>query len=362
MRVVPDGITAQQHPEHDREYTFPKHSWCAMKQLIKKVLSSPAILRLSSAVRGPPRVVLMYHDVRADSDFKSWMRVSESAFEDQLAFLERSGEILSPEEFFDNEAPIGRKPRFLITFDDGYVNNFRIALPILDRHDAHALFFVSTRPIETQAPFWSEILITTIQSQSLDQLDLRDFGFGVYRFRNEDTAHRWSDIQLLLEDLKSAGNEDHARVSDVICYLKGNFAHQIEPHIERFRPLQTDEIVAMHQSGRCAFGAHGHSHAIMTYLDKNELRHNLLEPKRRLENLLGASVGALAYPNGDFDKRVVTAVAKAGYRHGFTTQPGVYGPNTDPLRIPRVAVGGYDSLSTFRFNLNRVIAGAWWDR
>jgi peptidoglycan/xylan/chitin deacetylase (PgdA/CDA1 family) len=86
-------------------------------------------------------------------------------------------------------------------------------------------------------------------------------------------------------------------------------------------------------------GAHTASHGFLTQLSQVELERELCEPKSLLERELGAPVVSFAYPQGDYDVRVVRAVRRAGYQTAVTVDQGRATSRSDPFRLPRVHVG-----------------------
>ncbi|MEK6371524.1 MAG: polysaccharide deacetylase family protein [Acidobacteriota bacterium] len=78
------------------------------------------------------------------------------------------------------------------------------------------------------------------------------------------------------------------------------------------------------------------------------LQRELLESKRILEKETGRTVEFLAYPYGDFDRRVTAGVAKAGYAAGLTCEYGRVRRGSDPLRMKRIAIEKSMDFATFR--------------
>lgn len=327
----------------------------ALRGLLKSILGNARLTRLA-ARRGPAAVlVLMYHDLRDDGDFANWLRVPVSDFDAQLEALGRLGRFVEPEALSDPDGLDPRRLNILLTFDDGYVNNHRLALPLLARHKAPALVFVSTRHMREQRPFWPDVIITAVQAGGLDALDLRAFGLGEARFRPAGNPGRWEDIQRLLVAVKALGNADHPQVAALLGHLRDRHGDLLDEHLPRFRPLNAAEAREMAASGWCRLGAHGHDHDILTYLDDENLDYNLREPRRILEEAAGAPVVDLAYPNGDFDARVQAGAVAAGYARAYTTRPGLARPDAPTLELPRLGVGADEPLSVLRYQINRLL-------
>ena len=91
--------------------------------------------------------VLTYHHIGAGAD---WLYVSESDFEQQLVYLRGQG--YTPISVAELAAGLSGKAKLptrpiVITFDDGYDDNYRAALPILLKQSMRASFFVVTGKI-----------------------------------------------------------------------------------------------------------------------------------------------------------------------------------------------------------------------
>src|SRR5204863_5423449 len=98
-------------------------------------------------------VVLLYHGVPMDESEP----VSGRAFEQQLAFLSKHCEFVSPTQIEDRRSPYERL-RVVLTFDDGFRNNADVAAPILRRYGVPALFFVSSRHATRGKYLWFSYL------------------------------------------------------------------------------------------------------------------------------------------------------------------------------------------------------------
>ena len=98
------------------------------------------------------------------------------------------------------------------------------------------------------------------------------------------------------------------------------------------------------------FGSHTLTHPSLVRLDDAQLRRELVESRRKLQDLLGEEVNLLAYPYGDANRRVRAAAIEAGYRMAFTTVEGL-NVWEDPFAMRRIAFNQMLPPILYRWNL-----------
>lgn len=150
-----------------------------------------------------PRItVLLYH--RVSDGARDNLTVGVEQFDRQMAFVRASCEPLAIEEVIGCRAvPKSKKPLVCVTFDDGYLDNFTIAAPILMRHRVPAAFFVSTAIIGTDARFPHDVRRENPPLPVMDWHQLRamrDAGFTI-------GSHSMSHIDCAAEPADTVWNE-----------------------------------------------------------------------------------------------------------------------------------------------------------
>jgi peptidoglycan/xylan/chitin deacetylase (PgdA/CDA1 family) len=323
------------------------------KDLIKNILSGYRITKAFNYLSPYKVVVLMYHDLSDDSDIPSWLRVKESAFNQQMKCFSRLMNILRPDQLFIVEALDRHKLNILITFDDGFTNQYRLGLPILQKYNVPALFFLSTEHVVSGETFWFDRIICPIQHKQMSSIDLRQLGLKIYRFHRTNGIERWNGIQVLLEDIKAKGNDTSPDVRRIINYFEDSFPDIMDQIAFKYRPLTKAEILEMKSTKLCYFGSHSHRHEILTYLKEDDIRTNLVKSKTFLEGLLGEPIAHFSYPNGNSNSRVIALCKETGYKYGYLASPGLLKRNTFPMSIPRITVSGYDTVKSILWKINR---------
>lgn len=154
--------------------------------------------------------VLMYHKVSLHK--QDFMTVTVAQLEWQLGYLlQQKFQFISATQLLDyltENKPLPPKP-ILLTFDDAYLNNLELAVPILQKYQAKALFFVPTAYIG-QSSSWdfnAETILTATQLRSLPP-ELIELGLHSHTHSNYKhlTAQEMEqDLTLCLQTFKKLG-------------------------------------------------------------------------------------------------------------------------------------------------------------
>lgn len=165
------------------------------KRLIKSGVARVAfgIWRAGLYKLARPRVtVLLFH--RVSDDARDNMTVGVEQFDRQMALLHRHCRLLSIEEVVESDVlPRSRSPLVCVTFDDGYLDNYRNAVPILLRHGIPAAFFVCTGVVGSKCSFAHDVRrgysqIATMQWDDLRHMRQAGFTIGSHSVSHIDCA------------------------------------------------------------------------------------------------------------------------------------------------------------------------------
>lgn len=274
--------------------------------------------------------VLIYHRVLAEPDpllpgefdlasFRAHMQALVDYFrvlplDEALALLER-----------------GKLPArsACITFDDGYRNNYEIALPLLQEYGVTATFFVATGFLDGES-MWNDLVIEGLRETEVDRLDLSRVDLGVHAV---STPH---DKRLLLDRLLPTLKYLPAaqRSETVAAILEACAALPV-----RGLMMTPAQVVGMRDAGM-TIGAHTQTHPILLQCDDDTCEREIHGSKVELEALLGDRVNLFAYPNGkldqDYGARHVDIVRRAGFVAAVTTEWDCAGSRDDIHQIPRL--------------------------
>jgi peptidoglycan/xylan/chitin deacetylase (PgdA/CDA1 family) len=215
-----------------------------------------------------------------------------------------------------------------ITFDDGYRSTHDLALPILRELNLPASVFVTTGYLGGGS-MWNDTIIETVRNLHSARLDLREVGLGTYSL---ETA---ADRQHTIEDLTARSKylPPDARFN-LACKLEALVSDVVE-----HGPMLTTEMVRALANHGIEIGGHTISHPILTCIEDEKAKQEIVGCKEQLEAITGKAVRLFAYPNGkegvDFNERHVAMAKEAGYLAAFTTSVGAASRRHDPYRMPR---------------------------
>lgn len=215
-----------------------------------------------------------------------------------------------------------------ITFDDGYRSTHDLALPILKEFNLRATVFTTTGYMD-KGNMWNDRIIEAVRHLPSGPLDLRNVGLGIHSL--DDIDHRTDIVEKLNEDTKYLPPQARVDVINMLERLAGMAATS--------DLMLSREMIATLSREEIEIGGHTVTHPILTKLDDEIARREIVENKQVLEAITGKPLRLFAYPNGkvgmDFDERHVRMVRDAGYSAAFTTAIGSATQLNDVYQIPR---------------------------
>ncbi len=301
-------------------------------------------------------VVLAYHRIMDVDDNYPFdielISASCKQFDEQMAFVSRNFVPVSIEQVVNcyiNNLKLPKKS-ILITFDDGFADNYKNAFPILKKYNVPATIFLSTDFISSDNTLWFDRLSYFIMNydEGLMKVAVRE------KFKVNCTAKsRRQILEEVMEYVKIIPNSDREKLLKEL-YEEFDFSYS-ENHMHYSETLNWQQIKEMDES--CvSFGSHTLSHPILSQLDAAELTHELTESKKVIEKNINHSIDTIAYPVGTrsaFNEEVISESRLAGYKLGFSYLSGA---NKWPLKneftINRYHIERYISTSLFKCMLS----------
>jgi peptidoglycan/xylan/chitin deacetylase (PgdA/CDA1 family) len=229
------------------------------------------------------------------------------------------------------------RPPLGITFDDGALDNFEHALPVLNRLALKASFYIPVQNVDEQRGPWHDrlgfallrcvALLRQRRDLDFDRL-LSAFGCSAASL----SAVLPSDaLRLAAEGVTAAKRLSPEQRSVRLSALETALGGDQVPTWAGM--MSWDQIRELQRAGH-EIGSHSLTHPLLPDLSDAQIRDEIFTSRSRLESVTGASVSSFCYPNGSYDARCLSAVRDAGYVCAVTTTWGL-NRNSSPYELRR---------------------------
>jgi methionyl-tRNA formyltransferase/peptidoglycan/xylan/chitin deacetylase (PgdA/CDA1 family) len=154
-------------------------------------------------------IILLYH--RVSDEFRDHVTIGIERFDQHMAYVAKHFTTVSLKEIVEGKIPRNtNKPVIAVSFDDGYLDNYENAAPILLKHQVPCTFFISTEMIRTNQPFAHDMRALGFGLDNMNWAQvrqMRDWGlhFGSHTRNHVNLAE--IDDQLALEELQGSLND-----------------------------------------------------------------------------------------------------------------------------------------------------------
>lgn len=283
-------------------------------------------------------IVLNYHrigDPRSSELDRGVFSATAEDFEAQLRAVARHCDVISVKDL--DRARLDRKGRYaMITFDDGYRDNFTDAFPVLRDLRLPAVFFLTSGYLDHQLVAWWDEIAWMVRSSTCEVLPVNSW----FAERLDLLPpHREESINRLLSVYKGLSWEETEPYLEFLADATG--AGRCQPDQVRSLWMTWDMVRAMHQVG-LDFGGHTVTHPILSRLTPASQLREIADNKQRIEDELKTTIEAFSYPVGApdaFDAETFACLDRVGYRYGFSFYGGFTpAEQLQPFDIPRLAV------------------------
>ena len=235
----------------------------------------------------------------------------------------------------------------VITFDDGYRDNFLNAFPILTTYSIPATIFLISDVVCSGVPPWYEQVFYSLRKTNAPCLHCYGPSKSTYSLKTvPDKALANREILKFLRLLSIEERE----------FWLDQLTSQLnipKPIGEQDLMLSWEDIKTMHENN-IHFGSHTATHPILSRLSIEEIKDEVYRSKRVIEDHLGTRINTFAYPSGramDFNQEAKYVVREAGYDCALTMIFGANNPDEDLFELRRLTAWD-DDIHTFGTRLN----------
>lgn len=269
----------------------------------------------------PKILLLAYHRILPNAHYNPLRTiVSSKIFIEQIDWLSKRFPIISLSSAVEQALRKKAKKdlQIILTFDDGYQDNYEIVFPLLRNKGIPAAFFLVANYINKNAPLWDWELISLLQNA---------VSFKSIEIENQILSQKSKEprslfIFRILEKLKST-NPDITKMT--LTSIKQKIDHNFLPKCIEDKCMTWEQVIKMSNTGM-EIGAHSLSHRSLAKITPLEAVAEIEQSKIIIENHIKKPCLHFAFPFGsrnDYNKNLIQCVKNAGYQscllniHGY---------------------------------------------
>ena len=293
----------------------------------------------SGSWRGKRLLILGYHGIsqRDEHEWNSELYMPPAIFRERLALLREGGYHVLPlgdaiEQLYAGTLP----PRsVVITFDDGFVDFYREAYPLLAEFDYPATVYLTTYHCDYNRPVFDVMCAYllwkgrghVISGDGLSDMPSLDLRTPQGRDRASVDIRRRAAVQRLSATQKDALAAELARRVDVDYdeLLDARLLHIMRPEEIQFLSPKLIDVQL-----------HTHRHRVPR--DRARFAAEITHNRQRIGELTSQphSGWHFCYPSGEYDPLFLPWLRELDITSATTTVPGLANPESDPLLLPRL--------------------------
>ncbi|AOY81435.1 MULTISPECIES: polysaccharide deacetylase family protein [Moorena] len=317
----------------------------------------------------PGVLILMYHRV-AEVDSDPWsLCVTPEHFAEHLEVLRKHHYPLSLQQLTQtirDHQTIKRS--VVITFDDGYADNFYNAKPLLKRYDIPATVFVTTGGIGHRREFWwDELDRLLLQPGILPEILQLNINGSTYTWELGEAAYYSQADYHFYRHWSASGIEDpslrHTLYRSLYELLYPLSSHKREKVLEAIRvwanaepigrsthrSMSREELLDLEEGGLIEVGAHTVTHPFLSKLPVALQQDEIEQSKHYIEEILGHPVTSFSYPHGDYTADTISIIQEAGFTCACCSVVDRVQEHSNSFLLPRVEVQDWDGKTFDRW-------------
>jgi peptidoglycan/xylan/chitin deacetylase (PgdA/CDA1 family) len=251
--------------------------------------------------------IMIYHGIcQKDHTLFNPIFLTAKVFEAHLALYKKYCNVVSLDDYYSQNFS-NDQFNICITFDDGFANNYKYVLPLLEQYRLPATFFITGIRDAGYDILWNDFL-GIVSKYGTDTIDYEGDKYIKGKY---DKYISTADGISLTEKLRSADFNEKSKMMELLYPLppfKNNKA--IEDY---WLQMTTDEIRKLASSSLVNIGAHGYYHNDLSRANISDALWELKASKTFLEDLIQKPVNSMAFPYGSYSQPVIDAAKNAGY-------------------------------------------------
>ncbi len=231
-----------------------------------------------------------------------------------------------------------KRPWLHLSFDDGYKNNLKVLLPILEERKIPFSVFITTAIVEHQQRFDTYIIRAAIKHHKGKTLNIPMIDTAIHNKYNHKQRIDFSK-KVASKFKKLSQKDSRLFISHMESLLSDREWQEVNSTYQNDAPMTIDELKELATNPLVYIGAHGEHH----YIQNKELEDAIREQEIKnsgewLRKHINQPIDVFTFPNGtakDFTDRSIEYCKESGYKMALTTMPQPLTSKTEAYKVPR---------------------------
>lgn len=294
--------------------------------------------------------IILYHGICKHDHLRfNTLFLTEAIFERQLKFFSEYFDVVSLADYYKEGAGENRF-RVCLTFDDGFANNYRYVLPLLEKYQLPATFFVTGISATSHDILWNDFL-SIVSKYGPASMALKDEPY------QKDAHGRYiSKVsgKSLNESLRAAGFAAKAEMMEQLC--RDVPFKDIEADRDYWQQMTGAQIQALAASPYVTIGSHGFYHNDLAAIAPHDAVDELAQSKQYLERIIGSRIDSIAFPYGAYSDSLVKEAKRLGYERLLAVDFIDEKDRADPAMRERMTVNPFISVAN---QMHAIVTGSY---
>ena len=293
--------------------------------------------------------IFMFHRVLSSNNtnkpIDKYIYIEEDKFEQVLITLKKYFQISCLKTYLEQKFIPDNKCCF-ITFDDGWIDNYTVAFPILKKYNIPATIFIPTGMIGTKLSFWFSRLEEMINSSNnLDNLSA--IFRNHFRFLNKKNETGSIKEELYFNVCNFLKKMDLSSINRTLDHIESDINLKKNELEERVL-IDWEEVEEMGKH-KISFGSHCVNHSILPNLHRIDKKFEINQSRKDLLDKKVNFVNCLSFPNGNYDQETLNIATEAGYSLFLSASHNKCGEGYSPRLAHRINITNYNSEKSSLF-------------
>jgi peptidoglycan/xylan/chitin deacetylase (PgdA/CDA1 family) len=307
-------------------------------------------------------LILMYHRID-ETPCDPWeLVVHPKTFEAQLQFLKKNTHVVSMEELLTSLSNKTLKnKRVALTFDDGYLDNYTQAAPLLEKYQLPASFYITTGSIGTSDQFWwdqlQDLILLNETLPKKFQLTINNETFNI------DLGDAYQLNQNLKDQIKN-WSADHPSINKrtELYFTIWETLRTCEPIIRKKyledirvwadqqsehsgKMMNWQQIQSLSNNKLFSIGGHTVNHPALGAHPIDIQKKEIMDGASTLNKMISKDITSFAYPHGSYNQDTTSILSEAGFKYAVTTESASVSNSSKKFELPRFQVKNWSTDS-----------------